>query len=274
MKQRNHNKNNTLVMRVLLRLVLLGWWCTGVEHRAAAQSVDQGKTMNLTFLLLRGTSNFSDPIEKGFLDTCQEKKLQLESSSSLFTANEVPHINCHVRQFIPKKDLTNCPVERLQHLKEFVHELQPTAMAINIGNCLDDDFFSYLRNFTATGNSLATYGKDLPAEGQTGRFTFIGTDDAFMGRTVARLVRQLRPEGGTFATVGYKKGRNEAFQAELQKHNHLLGRAHWHEIPELAAGQNTAAALYPQQLHNYSTMNPTAIGTFRVTRLLSETSEK
>ena len=56
-----------------------------------------------------------------------------------------------------------------------------------------------------------TYGRDLPAEA-TGRLALISTDDAFMGRTVARLLRQLRPEGGTYAVIGYKQDRTEAFQ--------------------------------------------------------------
>jgi hypothetical protein len=77
---------------------------------------------------------------------------------------------------------------------------------------------------------------------------------------VARLLRQLRPEGGTFATVGYKKGRTEAFLQEIEKYNHLPGRAHWREVPERADERKNTPELHYQQLQNYSLLNPTAIG--------------
>jgi hypothetical protein len=257
---------------LVMYLLLFGSSCTGAEKkptRAVAEEEEEdsaiqqnrnlvlpvfdepAKMKNLTFLLLRGVSNFADPIEQGFLDSCQEVKDQRQNQQI---------INCHVETFSTPSNSANCAVERLQQVKSIVQELQVTAMAFNNPtSCLNEDFISYLRNFVDSGKGLATYGKDLPAETQIGRFTFIGSDDDFMGRTVARLVRQLRPEGGTYATVGYKQGRNEAFHSELQKYNHIPGRAHWHEI--IPEERKNLGDLFPQLLHNYSTMNPTAIGT-------------
>ena len=78
---------------------------------------------------------------------------------------------------------------------------------------------------------------------------------------MARLLRQLRPEGGTFAVVGYKQERTEAFLAEIEKYNALPGRAHWHEVPRPTKERTNVEELFYEELHNYSLLDPTAIVT-------------
>ena len=43
------------------------------------------------------------------------------------------------------------------------------------------------------------------------RIAHVGTDQEILGRTLARLLRQQRPEGGTFGLVGRKEGLTEGF---------------------------------------------------------------
>jgi hypothetical protein len=140
------------------------------RRRIAAQ-----KTGNATFLLLRGKGSFSDPIEQGFRDACEAQNEELLSSiSSSLPVDGI--LDCQVRVF-----QGDCPDERLQNLADFVQELSPQAVAINT-QCQEDSFLGFLQDFTQQGGSLVTYGKDLPAD-KTGRLSYIGTDDSFLGRT-------------------------------------------------------------------------------------------
>lgn len=66
---------------------------------------------------------------------------------------------------------------------------------------------------------------------------FIGTDQGFLGRTMARLLKQLRPEGGTYAFVmnwssnGMGR-RRRGFVEEIEKDNDRDDRPHWNEVQE------------------------------------------
>ena len=62
------------------------------------------------------------------------------------------------------------------------------------------------------------------------RMSYVGTDNAFMGRTMAKLLRQLRPEGGNYTFVGFKDPRNRGFVEEITRYNHRDDRAHWYEM--------------------------------------------
>jgi hypothetical protein len=64
---------------------------------------------------------------------------------------------------------------------------------------------------------------------------FIGTDQAFLGRTMARLLKQLRPEGGTYGfvtdwTSAGMARRRLGFVEEIAKDNHQENRPDWFEV--------------------------------------------
>ena len=66
---------------------------------------------------------------------------------------------------------------------------------------------------------------------------FVGSDLAYLGSTMARLLKQLRPSGGRYAFVtswtSQSMGRRKhGFIQEIESDNHIEGRAHWHEIEE------------------------------------------
>jgi len=74
---------------------------------------------------------------------------------------------------------------------------------------------------------------------------FIGTDQAFLGRTMARLLKQLRPGGGKYAFVmdWFSQGmfrRSAGFVEEMERDHHLEGRAQWHQIPDYPFDTATA----------------------------------
>jgi hypothetical protein len=64
---------------------------------------------------------------------------------------------------------------------------------------------------------------------------FIGTDEAFVGRTMARLLQQLRPSGGTYGFVtdwtspGMRR-RRLGFVEEISKDNEQENRPDWFEV--------------------------------------------
>ena len=91
----------------------------------------------------------------------------------------------------------------------------------------------------------------------------VGTDQHFLGRTMARLLRQLRPEGGSFGIVHTPAfvDRVEGFRDEIFKDNERDDRSHWHEIELEIESYDTPNAV--DQFHWYMDLlaerNPTAM---------------
>ena len=83
-----------------------------------------------------------------------------------------------------------------------------------------------------------------------------------MGRTLARLLQQLHPEGGTYALVGLRPERVAAFEGEITKHNSYPGRAHWHEVHrDFERYNGSRADILHTEMERYGQLHPTAIVT-------------
>lgn len=91
------------------------------------------------------------------------------------------------------------------------------------------------------------------------RVAYVGTNNEFMGRTIARLLRQLRPKGGTFAVLAEKSGRLEGFLDEISKDNHRSDRAHWYEIEPNFNLTFELSRQYPYLMELYARQNVTAL---------------
>eukprot|EP00977_Amphora_coffeiformis_P009575 scaffold2205_cov167-Amphora_coffeaeformis.AAC.1 len=209
----------------------------------------------ISLALLVGSSDFFFPIIRGFNESCQEKQEDLQRMP-----NGNNKLSCHIHEFVG-----TCQ-ERLLDLQSLVGDYLPSGLsglAMNTG-CKEPEFVDYMRSLTTSSVSplsLVTYQKDLPRE--TGRVAYVGTDGEQMGRTLARLLRQLHPEGGTCAVVAPRReDTTNAFLAEIFKYNHLPGRPHWHLVAPL---KNVTADEYYEQVQNYSLLNPTAIVTLQQT---------
>jgi gamma-aminobutyric acid type B receptor len=74
------------------------------------------------------------------------------------------------------------------------------------------------------GIPSVTFDEDLNI---SRRVAYVGTDQAFMGATMARTLRQLRPDGGTYALIDTKQGRNEGFMKELSRYKDTSGKSMW-----------------------------------------------
>ena len=88
----------------------------------------------------------------------------------------------------------------------------------------DNEFIDEAK-IVAPNVPFITFDSDAP---ETQRVAHVGTDEIFLGRTMARLLKQLRPEGGTFAFVGDKEPRDQAFTEEMMRDNGRMDRAQWY----------------------------------------------
>ncbi|CAB9526274.1 acid type B receptor subunit 2 [Seminavis robusta] len=85
------------------------------------------------------------------------------------------------------------------------------------------------------GIAVVTYESDAP---DSKRAAFTGTNNTFMGMQLARVLKQLRPEGGSFATLWAPAGnafieRTEGFRFELL--NNSDPDVAWIEVPNSPA---------------------------------------
>ena len=111
----------------------------------------------------------------------------------------------------------------------------------------------------------------LDTQPDSKRVAFVGTDNVFMGRTMARLLRQLRPGGGTFAIIGAITGRYEGFIDEIYKDNHREDRAHWDPVEvDVPESVDDPSLSFMEQMEIYAPYNPTAFVIMKQTPMRHE----
>jgi ABC-type sugar transport system substrate-binding protein len=110
----------------------------------------------------------------------------------------------------------------------------------------------------AAGIPVITFDSDVT---NSTRDAFIGTDNVFVGNTLARLLRQLRPEGGTFCFVGDKEGRNAGFRDVITKYNNRsTSMGKWYEVPPAHnAEELQAEADWIALMEHCASHNPTGM---------------
>ena len=188
--------------------------------------------------LLNGGSTFFEPVGRGFMSKCQELGIEclvrLENPNYTSSAG---YEHCYSKQVV---------------IDEFIAE---GVDGIALKPC--DEY--NIESATSQNIPVVTFDSDF---NETDRAAYIGTDQVFLGRTMARLLRQLRPGGGTFVIVGAKEGRDEGFLDEIMKDNHRSDRAHWYPLDVNLTkeyGYEMNGQTYYKQLMAYASYNPTAI---------------
>jgi gamma-aminobutyric acid type B receptor len=209
----------------------------------------------ISFVLLNGVSDFFTPVLTGWNRTCQ----QLLGSDVVCSA------------ITPKQNDT-CS-ERVQVLRDY---LRRNVSGIAMAPCADDNNYvtggsgsssssseisrasvlEFLDEAQAAGVPVVLFDTDLP---NSSRAAYVGTDQTFLGRTLARMLRALHPNGGTYAILGYEEGRVEGFVEEITKYNDQRDRAHWYEIQQDFALEGIQSNDYMKQMELYAVLNPTAM---------------
>jgi gamma-aminobutyric acid type B receptor len=226
------NTNSNKMIRSFLSL--LGW--------LAATLVGGVKSENLTFGLINGGSPFFEPLKPGWEYKCKELGV------TCLYADTVPNGTC-----------------------EYKVELAREFIAMNVDGialkpCRLEDMSTFYDEALEAGIPIVNFDFDNP---NSTRAAYVGTDNMFLGRTMARLLRQLRPEGGTFAIIAPKEGRNEGFIEEITKYNEREGRAHWFEVQGNFSYEGIEDD-WIQHMELYALLEPTALITMRQSPMRAE----
>jgi ABC-type sugar transport system substrate-binding protein len=150
---------------------------------------------------------------------------------------------------------SECLEPRTTLLREYI-EMGLDGIALK--PCDEPEIRDLLAEASAAGIPVITYDSDVT---NSTRDAFIGTDNYFLGNTLARLLRQLRPEGGTFCFVGDKEGRNAGFRDMITKYNNRsTSMGKWYEIPPATnAADLQAEADWIALMEHCASHNPTGM---------------
>lgn len=171
----------------------------------------------LRFAMVSGGSSFFYPIENGWNAKCEELGVECQYLTDNTTGSGTwsdPNFNKTI-------DLNEC-VAQMRHFIE--QKVDGLAVKCNY----DHPIFQQARDAGIPVVGFAGYHPG-PID------AYVGTDNVYLGRTMARLLRQLKPEGGTYITLHNGNSateRHEGFVAEIEKDNNRTDRALWspHEL--------------------------------------------
>jgi DNA-binding LacI/PurR family transcriptional regulator len=125
--------------------------------------------------------------------------------------------------------------------------------------CHGNKLSSYIKQVVEAGIPVVTFDTDAPLN--SSRTACVGTDNHFMGVTMANVLKQLRPEGGTFGIVTAQDKPNldarlAGFMEEISRDNANDEKAHWDQIKGSPLTGINGDILQAQVLAD---LNPTAI---------------
>lgn len=185
---------------------------TAITVGLEEQQQQQQPSKRLKFGMISGGSSFFQPIGEGWLKACI--KLGVDCVYEAHNATLFP-------------ELTGECDFRIQLAEKWIEERFDGIAFKGCGNwTLMTDV---VNNIIDNGIPVVTFDHDVE---NTTRTAYIGTDQTFMGQTQARLLRQLRPEGGKYAVVCRKEGRYEGFVQEISRYNTNKDKASWYQAFE------------------------------------------
>ncbi|KAG7362299.1 7 transmembrane sweet-taste receptor of 3 GCPR-domain containing protein [Nitzschia inconspicua] len=174
---------------------------------------DSKDDRQLTFGMVSGDSEFFNPVRDGWLAECA-----------------VYDVNCiylpvnYTYFFEHQEDKYSHPCIPLM--------LQLVEMGVDgISAACHFEDVAHWRAAYEAGIPLVAFDTRPPEGFPIPLEAYVGTDQEFLGRTQARLLKQLRPEGGTFGIIQTPafKERVEAFREEIFQNNAREDRANWYE---------------------------------------------
>mmetsp|Transcript_15674 Transcript_15674/g.38592 ORF Transcript_15674/g.38592 Transcript_15674/m.38592 type:complete len:545 (-) Transcript_15674:967-2601(-) len=173
------------------------------------------------YALVTGWSDFFEPIKRGFNDSCAK----LGAECEIWDAHPDSLVKFN-HTWEPAVDRTWC-IPIMRHLIER-GDIDGFAVKCNT----KPDFPPILQEANDAGIPTVVF-----AGPHIGPYaSYIGTNNDDVGRAMARLLKQLRPEGGTYAAVYNGPSSEEralGFIDELEQDNNRDDKAHWVEEPSL-----------------------------------------
>jgi gamma-aminobutyric acid type B receptor len=265
-EKKKERKRRTCKMRLILNLVLLSLLSTTllivmlppqVNAQEAVQE-EQEETRKLTFALVSGGSTFFEPVQTGWETACQslgiETCLYIVPNEMDFDYDTHVHPCVYeVRKLIALKQVDGISARCAYEATEIFQEARDAGIETVV--------------FDQPSPPPPPGEEEVEVEGGFDGAhrpsAYIGTDNRFMGRTMARLLRQLRPEGGTFGFVhrlgdALQDQRIAGFEEEMTKDNDREERSHWYRVgADLVQQDDGVGAL--DRIKLLAALEPTAI---------------
>jgi ABC-type sugar transport system substrate-binding protein len=145
------------------------------------------------------------------------------------------------------------PEEQAKFISALIVNGTVDGMAISVSS--EEIIAPLIDQAVDAGIPVVTFDSDAP---HSKRSVYVGTDNTFLGTQIAKVLKQLQPEGGTFGVLSTPganiEERENGFRYELlENSNHV-----WVEITGSPTSfQNHAEAL--NQTQDLADQNPTAI---------------
>jgi ABC-type sugar transport system substrate-binding protein len=173
----------------------------------------------LRFGMASGGSSFFEPIESGWNAKCEELGLdcqyQAENWTWFYEQNGGKSHDNYTR--FKEENLKPCVLQMKQFIKEKVDGM---AVKCNV----DHPVFQEARD---AGIPVIGFAGDHPGPIDA----YVGTDNRYLGRIMARLLKQLKPQGGTYVSAhsgDSSAERHEGFVEEIENSNNRPDRGHWY----------------------------------------------
>jgi len=208
----------------------------------------------LKFGLINGGSDFFEPVNHGWTQRCEELG-----------------VTCY--QTYPGDDANytvNGEYACMNHRNAVIAKWRQMGLnGIAMKPCtFPPDYSQNLtRDLEASGIPVVFFDSDIK---ESERVAYVGTDQSFLGRTLARLLRQLRPDGGRYALIGRKQERCEGFIDEISRYNDRNDRAHWFEIEGDYTSTVGNGTDYMGMMERAALLEPEAIIFFKQTPMRHE----
>jgi ABC-type sugar transport system substrate-binding protein len=167
----------------------------------------------LHFAMASGGSAFFEPIRQGWEDKCRELDIECEYHMENATWWETEYVG-------------DDPKPCLYQMRDFLAR-GVDGMAVKCN--FDHEVFYQAQE---QGIPVVAFAGTHPAP----HTAYVGTDNFYLGQAMARLLKQLKPEGGTYVTTHNGDSATErhfGFVAEIEKDNNRPDKAHWYAHPLL-----------------------------------------
>ena len=182
------------------------------------------------YAMVSGDSAYFEPIEEGWNDACEKLGPDVTCEHFNFRPDLIDEQNL---TYVLEEHGSMCALF-LRHLIERgdIDGIAATCTPRMGLGLVEDTTRTWIQEAKDVGIPAVVF--DGPHEGPY--LSYIGTNEFDVGQSMARLLKQLRPEGGTYVAIYHNGGgieRAKGFYEEIERDNGRPDKAHWVEEPSL-----------------------------------------